>query len=598
LTVSAQTTVNSSTGNGVTTVFPYAFKILRDADLEVLVDGVVKTLSTHYTVSNAGVDAGGNVTFLAAPANGTSVVRRRNMQFLRAADYQYQGDLPSTVLNPDLDAPVLMAQQLKEQVDRGVRGIAGEAWAELPAAASRTDKFLVFDATTGIPELSTVTQTQVASAVAAAYAAGSTADAVTYTPEGTGALALSVQAYLRSLSVSVKAFGAVGDGVADDTDAIQEALTENAGGSVYIPEGTFECCDLSVPAETFVWGPGILSKNANGDLISSIGVHAVLECRLHGNGATYTGRGVVVDDGGLATIDTGWWRRFAFCEIVDMEGYCIEYADDSDGYGSEMIGGTYTRTTAGASIASVKFPSTETNGNRRMIGVFCFGNAIADLAASDNTLIQGCEGSPPLMTANTLKARIIGNRLAGSGGATIDGQLGVYANNSIAHTDWTLSATLTNTTIEGNNWPGGLTLTDNVPVDAANYISMPRQVYTPTWTGGSPDIGNGTLNASYIYDGDTCRGNIQITIGSTTNVGSGAWSFSLPKQAARNSSGSCYIEDASPVAVYAGVSHIAAGNSTVRCAISGSTAAYMGSATPITWAVGDKVEIDFDFQVD
>jgi hypothetical protein len=194
---------------------------------------------------------------------------------------------------------------------------------------------------------------------------------------------------------------------------------------------------------------------------------------------------------------------------------------------------------------------------------------------------------------------VIGNRLAGSGGATIDGQLGVFANNSIAHTAWTLSATLSGTTIEGNNWPGGLTLTDNVPVDAANYISMPRQVYTPVWTsGGSPAIGDGALNGSYIYDGDTCRGNIQITIGSTTNVGSGAWSFSLPKQAARNSSGSAYIEDASPAAVYSATSHIAAGASTVRVAVAGSTAAYMGSATPITWAAGDKVEIDFDFQVD
>jgi hypothetical protein len=50
--------------------------------------------------------------------------------------------------------------------------------------------------------------------------------------------------------------------------------------------------------------------------------------------------------------------------------------------------------------------------------------------------------------------------------------------------------------------------------------------------------------------------------------------------------------------VYAGVSHIVALASTVRCAIAGSTAAYMGSATPITWATGDKIEIDFDFQVD
>jgi len=215
LTVSAQTTVNSSTGNGVTTVFPYAFKILRNADLEVLVDGVVQTLTTHYTVSGAGTDGGGDVTFLSAPASGAIVVRRRNMQFLRSSDFQYQGDLPNTVINADLDAPVLMAQQLQEQVGRAVRGPAGEAWDELPAAADRLDYLLAFDVTTGAPELSQVTQTQVASAVAAAYAAGSTADAVTFLQGGTGAVAESVQVALRRF-VHVDQFGAVGDAATDD----------------------------------------------------------------------------------------------------------------------------------------------------------------------------------------------------------------------------------------------------------------------------------------------------------------------------------------------------------------------------------------------
>lgn len=230
MTVSAQTTVNSSTGNGVTTVFPYAFKILRDADLEVLVDGVVKALTTDYTVSGAGAGSGGDVTFLSAPAGGSLVVRRRNMQFLRAADYQYQGDLPNTVLNPDLDAPVMMAQQLQEQVSRGMRGAAGETWDELPAASDRLDMFPVFNATTGELELSSVTLTQIDSAIAAAYAAGSTADAVTFLQSGTGAISRSVQSKLRELK-SLQDFGAVGDGTADDTVSVQKGFTWLAGAS-------------------------------------------------------------------------------------------------------------------------------------------------------------------------------------------------------------------------------------------------------------------------------------------------------------------------------------------------------------------------------
>jgi hypothetical protein len=63
-----------------------------------------------------------------------------------------------------------------------------------------------------------------------------TADNVGYTPAGTGAVATNVQAKLRQY-VSVKDFGAVGNGVANDTAAIQAALT--TGNSVYVPQGTY-----------------------------------------------------------------------------------------------------------------------------------------------------------------------------------------------------------------------------------------------------------------------------------------------------------------------------------------------------------------------
>lgn len=60
---------------------------------------------------------------------------------------------------------------------------------------------------------------------------------VVYDPAGAGAVATNVQAKLRE-TVSVKDFGAVGDGVADDTAAIQLAL--NSGASVInFPQGTY-----------------------------------------------------------------------------------------------------------------------------------------------------------------------------------------------------------------------------------------------------------------------------------------------------------------------------------------------------------------------
>lgn len=120
MTVSAQTPINRSTANGVTTVFPYNFKVLAAADLEVSLDGVVKTLTTDYTLSGVGDDAGGNVTMLSAPANGVTVVRRRNMAYIREVDYQDQGELPTDTLDDDQDAPILMIQQVAEGLSRAV----------------------------------------------------------------------------------------------------------------------------------------------------------------------------------------------------------------------------------------------------------------------------------------------------------------------------------------------------------------------------------------------------------------------------------------------------------------------------------------------
>lgn len=118
MSVTAQTTRNTSTAAAGATVFPYAFKIATAGDLLVQVNGVTKTLGVDYTVSGAGVDAGGNVTFVTPLVGGEKVVRKRAMTIQRATDYQTLGDLRATTLNADLDAAVLMVQQLNELLGR------------------------------------------------------------------------------------------------------------------------------------------------------------------------------------------------------------------------------------------------------------------------------------------------------------------------------------------------------------------------------------------------------------------------------------------------------------------------------------------------
>jgi hypothetical protein len=67
------------------------------------------------------------------------------------------------------------------------------------------------------------------------------ADLVTYTPSGTGAVARSAASKFGE-TVSVKDFGAVGNGVTDDTVAVQacvDAAKNGTNKNIYIPSGTY-----------------------------------------------------------------------------------------------------------------------------------------------------------------------------------------------------------------------------------------------------------------------------------------------------------------------------------------------------------------------
>lgn len=218
-------------GNGVTTAFAYNSKFLADADLVVLLvdaNGVetVKTLTTDYTVSGAGTSAG-TITFGTAPASGTTVVIYGDPVLSQLVDPVNGDSLDvDTVIEAPLDKLTIAQRRTKDLVERSLRlsdGVASTIDTEI-ATTGKAGYYLRLNAAGNAFEL-----------------ADDGVNTSTFTQSGTGAVERSVTSKLAE-RVSVKDFGATGDGVTDDTTAIATAITAvNAagGGTLYFPGGTY-----------------------------------------------------------------------------------------------------------------------------------------------------------------------------------------------------------------------------------------------------------------------------------------------------------------------------------------------------------------------
>ena len=209
------TTINQNLYNadGSTDTFAYGFKITSADDLDVYVnaDGtglVQRTLDGanpyDYTVTGVGNPTGGDVVFNSPPPVRTSgVLLYREVQIDQESDYVNGDGFNQEVLESDLDRIVMILQQLDEKIGRALITEVGSPYLyALPVPVG--GKILGWNAA----------GTQLENKDLAAGASTTT----NY--------------------ISVKDFGATGDGTTDDTDAIQLALDNSL--QVFFPVGDYK----------------------------------------------------------------------------------------------------------------------------------------------------------------------------------------------------------------------------------------------------------------------------------------------------------------------------------------------------------------------
>lgn len=220
------------TSLGQTLSVPWYF--LANGDLRVILnddDDNPLVITTHYSVTGAGNQAGGSITLTSGAAAVDDVITiHRAGNLVQPASYPLSGPFPSATTEQSQDRLTMLIQQIKLMVERCIRVPLSSDAVDPFAKADRKGKLVGFDETSGDPELV------------------DTEDLVQEVVESVEAQDLNVQVGI----FTPEQFGAVGDNVTDDSAAFQAAVDHIATlrGSPYSPSV------LSLAAKDYYLGTG------------------------------------------------------------------------------------------------------------------------------------------------------------------------------------------------------------------------------------------------------------------------------------------------------------------------------------------------------
>jgi hypothetical protein len=395
----------------------------------------------------------------------------------------------------------------------------------------------------------------------------------------------------RVAYVNVKTYGAIGNGVADDTAAFTAAMA--ASTAIYVPPGNYKITStLTVPNNTSLIGAGRgtakLQKFFDGDMMTLGNYSNLSGLWLDGQGSTlsYTGQGVVINNGnGRQSITS--------CRITNfLNGACLYFFSQGgtqcsvvDLIASQTNGATGTGNFAiviqdTGSVESGAFPRKfshiETNG----FCSFSFGS-------SNNTYVSNSFLADLFYSLNSRATLITNCRIANQAALLIQGNNHTIISSAISP-QITIQTTSDNIALQGNSY-NNLPIIDNSN-NSRNLLDSWRLAYTPALTSGgtAPSLGNGTILASYYRNGATTTVVGQLTIGSTTTLGTGGLKVSLP-HAMKNdidfAGGVVYMNIGGTV--YEGFAQIATGTAVVD--LLRDTSGSVTAASPGTFGTGDFI---------
>ena len=134
------------------TSFTVSFEFFADADLNVYVDSVLKTITTDYTVTGGNGSTGSITMSVTGASGGSAVVIVRSIALERTTDYPTSGPFNIAALNTELDRIIAIAADYDDNTGRNLILADYDTAVDMtiPLLADRASKFLGFDAN-GLP---------------------------------------------------------------------------------------------------------------------------------------------------------------------------------------------------------------------------------------------------------------------------------------------------------------------------------------------------------------------------------------------------------------------------------------------------------------